>query len=242
LLPRKAEVVIIGAGVIGTSIAYCLAKRKVDVVLLDKEGIASGTSSGCDGIIFLQTKKPGIHLKLALESARRFAQLTEELDYDIEYGNNGGMIAINNEEELEAMQTFVKKQKETGLEVTLLNQSQTLEKEPALSQEVIASTYSTLDAQVNPIYLTHAFAYAAKRLGARVFTYIKVNDIKVKSNRVVAVSTDKGDILTDTIVNATGVYAPEIGRMVNLNIPIQPRRGQILVTEVVPKLLADIGD
>jgi glycine/D-amino acid oxidase-like deaminating enzyme len=237
MLPRKADVVVIGAGVIGTSITYYLAKRKIDVVLLDKGGIASGTSSSCDGSILLQAKKPGIHLRIALESASKFSELTQELDFNIEYRKNGGIIVITNREELTAMENFVKEQKKAGLEITLLNQSQTLEREPELSKEIVGSSYSPHDAQVNPIYLTYAFTEAAKRFGAKVFTHTKVLDIKTESNRIVAVSTNKCDIYTSIVVNACGVYAPEIGKMVNIDIPIQPRRGQILVTEVIPKLL-----
>jgi len=65
LLPRKAEVVVVGGGVIGSSILYYLAKKGIKAVLLEKNGIASGTSGSCDGLVFLQSKKPGIHLKLA---------------------------------------------------------------------------------------------------------------------------------------------------------------------------------
>ena len=237
MLPSKAEIVVIGAGIIGTSIAYHLAKRKIGVVLLEKEGIASGTSSSCEGSILLQAKKPGIHLRIALESASKFKELTEELDFNIEYRNNGGMIVITNNQELEAMKKFVKEQKKAGLNITLLDHKETLEKEPELSQEIIGSSYSPLDAQVNPIYLTFAFAAAAKRFGAKIFTYTQVIDIKTKSNRVIAVCTKKGNISTNIVINACGIYAPEIGKMVHIDIPIQPRRGQILVTEVIPNLV-----
>lgn len=237
MLPRKADVIVIGAGVTGASIAYYLAKRKTDVVLLDKGGIASGTSSSCEGSILLQAKKPGIHLRLALESARKFSELIQEFDYDIEYRNRGGVIVITRLEELAAMQKFVGEQKKAGLDITLLNQKETLEREPELSPEVIGSSYSPMDAQVNPIYLTYAFASTAKRYGANIFTHTKVVNIDVKSDRVAAVCTDKGKISTNIIVNACGIYAPEIGKMVNLDIPIQPRRGQILVTEVIPRIL-----
>ena len=75
MLIQKADVVIIGGGVIGTSIFYHLAKNNIDVALLEKNSIASGTSSSCEGIIFLQTKKPGIHLKMAIQSAEMFKNL-----------------------------------------------------------------------------------------------------------------------------------------------------------------------
>lgn len=237
MFPRKAEVVVIGGGVIGSSITYHLAKKGVKVVLLEKNGIASGTSSSCEGLVFLQSKKPGIHLRLALESAKKFYNLKNELDYDIEYRNNGGMVVIENSEELKAMKIFVEKQKSIGLEVSLLDKNKAIEKEPALSQDILGSTFSPLDAQVNPIYLSYAFINSAKNLGAKIYTHTEVTGIKLESNKVRSIETSRGEIETEIVINASGIYAPEIGRMVNLNIPIKPRRGQLLVTEPIPKIL-----
>lgn len=77
MFPPKADVVVIGAGVIGASIAYHLSKRKLDVVVLEKGDLASGSSGACGGTIFLQTKSPGIHLKLAMQSVQKFHHLEE---------------------------------------------------------------------------------------------------------------------------------------------------------------------
>jgi sarcosine oxidase subunit beta len=237
LFPRKAEVVVIGGGVIGSSIVYHLAKKGLKVVLLEKNGIASGTSSACEGLVLLQSKKPGVHLKLALESAKKFYNLKNELNYDIEYRNNGGMVVIENNEELKAMKIFVEKQKSIGLEVYLLDKDKAIEKEPALSHDILGSTFSPLDAQVNQIYLSYAFINSAKNLGAKIYTHTEVTGIKLESNKIRLIETTKGEIETEIVINAAGVYSPEIGRMVNLDIPIKPRRGQLLVTEEVPKIL-----
>lgn len=237
MLPRKAEVVVIGGGVIGSSIAYHLAKKGLKVVVLEKNGIASGTSGACEGLILLQSKKPGVHLKLALESAKKFHNLKNELDYDIEYRNNGGMVVIENKEEFKAMEIFVEKQKSIGLEVSLLDKDKAIEKEPALSHDILGSTFSPLDAQVNQIYLSYAFINSAKNLGAEIYTHTEVTGIKLESNKIRLIETTSGEIETEIVINAAGVYSPEIGRMVNLDIPIKPRRGQLLVTEAVPKIL-----
>ncbi|MBW1920669.1 MAG: FAD-binding oxidoreductase, partial [Deltaproteobacteria bacterium] len=90
MLPHTADTVIIGGGVIGASIAYYLSKKKVRAVLLEQGELVSGTSSACGGLIFLQSKKTGAHLALALESKKRFAGLNEELGAEIEYRNEGG--------------------------------------------------------------------------------------------------------------------------------------------------------
>ena len=103
MFPKTADVVIIGAGVIGASIAYQLAKRRVFAVVLEKGDMACGSSAACGGAIFLQSKSPGIHLKMALESARYFPELADELDIDIEYRQTGGMILIENEDQYRIM-------------------------------------------------------------------------------------------------------------------------------------------
>ena len=98
MLPRKADVIIIGAGVIGASIAYHLTKENIQAVVLDKKEITSGSSGACEGLLLLQSKKPGIHLDMALESIRRFPALAQELDYQIEYENKGGLVVIETQE------------------------------------------------------------------------------------------------------------------------------------------------
>jgi len=154
MLPRKADVVIIGAGVIGASVAYHLAKENVRAVVLDKKEIASGSSGACEGLLLLQSKKPGIHLEMASESLRRFPILAAELDHPIEYEEKGGLVVIESEEELAAMKIFVEKQKKHGADINFLSKEQAREKESALSENILGATYSALDSQAHPILLT----------------------------------------------------------------------------------------
>jgi glycine/D-amino acid oxidase-like deaminating enzyme len=238
VLPGKADVVVIGGGVIGASIAYHLAKRKVDVVLLEKGDAASGSSGACGGTIFLQTKSPGKHLELALQSSRRFVHLEQELGAGFEYQRHGGMIIVERDEEMRTMEQFVEKQNSIGLDVSLLDPKQARELEPALSEKILGATFSPMDAQVNPMFLTFAFLKAAQGLGAKILTNTRATGFQRTSHCVKSVKTDKGEIHTGTVVNAGGVYAAEIGALLDLEIPVRPRRGQLLVTETIGPIIS----
>ena len=224
------HIIIIGGGVIGTAIAHHLAKQDARVTLIEAHDLASGSSGACDGLVFMQSKKPGIHLSLAMESLKRFQTLQRELPVDIEFKQTGGMVIIENEAQCEAMETFTREQQKNGLDVTLLDRAQTHEKEPFLSPDILGASFSPLDGQVNPINLALGFARAAKRHHAKIVTQTKVLDIATKNNRVTGVHTTRGFFQGDVVVNAAGSMAASISDMVGSPFPIRPRRGQIVVT------------
>jgi sarcosine oxidase subunit beta len=235
--PKTADVVIIGAGVIGASIAFHLARQGIKPLVVEKNEPAAGSSGACDGLVFLQSKKPGLHLKLALESRLRFDALIHVLGSGIEFKKTGGMCVIENEAELAAMRLSVDEHRRGGLAMELIDGDEARRREPCLSGKVIAATFSTLDAQVNPYALTFAFLAAARSAGARILTGFEVSGIEVVSGKAAGVLTGDGRISTPVVVNAAGALAAEVGRLAGLEIPITPRRGQILVTAAVPPLL-----
>jgi sarcosine oxidase subunit beta len=235
-----SDVIIIGGGIIGAATAYYLSKHKIKTILVEKNDLASGTSGACDGCIFMQSKKPGRHLKLALQSAKLYQTLAEELQCDIGYKQSGGMILIEREEQIAAMRQFTKQQQSVGLEVELLEIEDALKIERHLSSKLVGATYSSMDAKVDPLSLTFAFAANAKRLGARILTGTEITSIAVKNGKVEGVQTNNGKIAAEIVINAAGVYASFIGKMVEVEIPIIPRRGQILVTEPLPPLINSI--
>jgi len=230
LKQTSPHIVIIGGGVIGTSIAYHLAKQEAQVTLIEAGDLASGSSGACDGLVFMQSKKPGVHLNLAMESLKRFEALQKELPFNIEFKKTGGLVIIETETEYRAMEEYVKEQQAIGLDVQLLDTAQTHEKEPLLSSSVIGSTFSPLDAQANPINLTLGFAMAARKNHAKIMTSVKVKEILVENNQVTGVATTRGNIKADLVVNAAGSMAGLVSQMVGIHMPIKPRRGQIVVT------------
>lgn len=231
------HILIIGGGVIGTSIAYHLAKQNARVTLIEVGDLASGSSGACDGLVFMQSKKPGIHLSLAMESLKQFESLQNDLPVNIEFNKTGGLVVINNDAEYSVMEKYVAEQRGIGLDVQLLDSARTHKKEPLLSSSIVGAAFSPLDAQVNPIALTLGFAIAAKNNHAEILTNTKVLGVLTDNNRVTGVVTSKGHIAADVVVNAAGSMAGQIAEMIDIQIPVKPRRGQIVVTHAGRRIL-----
>lgn len=233
----NADVIVIGGGVIGASIAWHLARMQVKVLVIEREGPAAGSSGACDGLVLLQSKRPGIHTTLALQSMESLARLSAELPMDVEFRRRGGLVVIVNEQELEAMNLFVEDRRNAGLNVSLLNPAEVRNLEPCLSEDIMGATFCPSEGQINPIALNHSFTLGASQLGAEIIQGETVREISLSRGAVSGVVTDKKSYGSGIVVNAAGVFAAEIGRMAGLDIPITPRRGQLLVTGSMPPLL-----
>ncbi|SDF44968.1 NAD(P)/FAD-dependent oxidoreductase [Sporolituus thermophilus] len=240
-MTSRANVVVIGGGVIGTACAYYAAKAGHKVTLLERETIAGGTSGACDGFIIMQSKTVGPHLALALESAALYRTLSEELEFDLEYRPCGGMIVIEDEIQAGLMAEVVAKQRTAGLAVEMLPIGEARRREPLLAADLWGATFSPVDAQVNPILVAQGFSQAARRLGAAIHSGVEAAGLIVEQGRVRGVITAKGERLSaDVVVNAAGVWAPALVKPYGVDLPITPRRGQILVSEPLPPMLSHV--
>lgn len=232
------DVVVIGGGIIGSAITYYLTKKGKKVVLTEKGYLVNGSSSACDQGVLLQSKAPNEHLELAIYSFHLYQKLSEELHRDLEFMQKGYLVLIENEQELEVMKEVVRKQNALGLPSRLISREEAMTLQPGLNPEVIVgAACCDWDSEVNPYMTTLAFADRAKELGAAILTRCPVTGLVMEGDTVKGVETPKGTIYADTIVNAAGVWAPEIGRMAGLTVPIKPRRGQIYISEEVPEFV-----
>lgn len=237
----KAEVVVIGGGVIGAAIAYYLSKRGIDTVLLEKRGLLLGTSGACDGFFAVQSKRPGLLLKLALESVKEVERLSKELPLPIYYRRCGGLILIENRYEMKLMEDFVSRQREAGLEVRIISTEGAKKFCPLLADDLEGATYSPLDGQIHPHYLTLALLEGFKASGGRVMLRSEATEIVTENKRVKEVRTSTGvSIRADFVVCAAGVESSKIGERLGIKLPVIPKRGQILVTEKFPPLIRTI--
>ena len=229
----NSDIIVIGGGVIGTSIAYNLSKAGKKVTLIEKDDHARGASGSSDQLVLMQSKKPGVHLALALESLKMYKTLEEELGEPIHFRQLGGLILIENEDEMKLMEQFVERQRKTGLDVSIISLEEINKLQEGIAQDIIGATYSPMDAEVDPIALNVAFAKATKREGANIVLGTEVKDILVEDGKVTGVETDKGSYHAPLVINAAGVWAPLLAQKVGFDAPIKPRRGQICITDEV---------
>lgn len=228
---KTYDVVVIGGGVIGTSCAYHLVKKGFSVALIEKKDIARGTSSHCDAVALIVDKQPGIDAALGYASIQRFLELQKELSYDFELHQRGCLYACDTEQEMEVAAQYAKDMQADGYNVNALTTKELLEHEPFLAKDLVGGLFSDVDCGLNPFKLCFAFVEEVKGRGLDLYTHTDVTGIRLdEKKRVEGVETSKGFIPCGKIVNACGVWAPEIGRMVGVDIPIQPRKGVILVS------------
>lgn len=232
---RCPDVLVIGAGVIGAASAYFLSKRGYKVLLIDKEGIASGASGAAEGIVGSVTKrKLGLVTSIVVESFKMFPELCEELDYDIEFTPKPGLMVIDDESQLNILERFVDKKKETGLEIKVLGQDTTREMEPLLSDNILGAVYTPAQGIVNPLRLSFGYVEAARRLGAE-FAVETLTRFEFDGNRVTTVQTSESRIAPNIVVNAAGNEAGEIAKLAGLNIEVLPKRVHMIVSETLPE-------
>jgi sarcosine oxidase subunit beta len=235
---RHAPVVVIGGGIRGLSIAYYLARAGVSVALVEQYSLLAGASGANNGWVNVSGKHPAFYTLLSLQSANLFHDLGAELDADIEYECLGGVYVADTEEALEARVQFATQQSRVpGVDVEVLAAVEARRLEPVLSRHIVGATYCALDGVVNPWKLGRAYAVAAKHHGCRFCLHTEVLGIRIEGGRVTAAITDGGTIETDVVVDAAGVQAGVIGQMVGVEIPVVALRGQVLVTEPLPRIL-----
>ncbi|WRS26937.1 FAD-dependent oxidoreductase [Oscillospiraceae bacterium MB08-C2-2] len=232
----KYDVVVIGGGIIGCSVAYYLAKQGQKILLLEKTDHAQGSAGATDGVVSYHTKKPGPQMDLAVKSIEMFQGLSDELGEDIEFlANCGGMQPAEDKAQWDMLCAIGEQQRKSGINMRMISGKEACEMEPMLAPDLYGALYAPCGGKVEPIRLTMAFLHAAKRLGATVRNHTEVTEIRRNSaGAVTAVITADGEVFeTSKVVIACGAWSQAVGRLVGLELPVLPRRGQLLVTEPI---------
>lgn len=233
---RKYDVIVVGGGVIGCSVAYYLSRRGQKVLLVEKKDHAQGSAGATDGVVSYHTKKPGKQMDLAVQSMKLFKSLSDDLQEDIEYEENcGGFQAAEDKDQWDMLCSIAQKQRESGVEVKMLRIDEARKIEPMLAPDLYGILYAPSGAKVEPIRLTMGFLHGAKRLGTTVINHTAMTGItKNCAGAVTGVTVEDGaNYEADKVVIACGSWSAEVGKLAGIELPIKPRKGQLIITEPI---------
>ncbi len=236
----EADIVIIGAGAVGCSIAYHLAAMGCrNVLVLDKDRIGEGSTAKCAGGIRQQFSTE-TNIRLSMESVRFFEHFEEITGHPADFRQHGYLMLATTESCLETFRQNVATQRKMGLRVELLCPRDVNDIVPQLNVgDVLGATYCARDGYADPYSVVQGFAAAARGRGVRFQEDAEVKSIIVTQGRIGGVVTTKGAFPAPVVVNAAGAYAGMVGRMVGLDIPVHPSRRHIFVTAPVAEVRQD---
>ena len=232
MMPRTADIVIIGAGAIGSSIAYHLARRGArDVVVLERETVGSGSTSKAAGGIRVQFSTR-VEVEFSLRGIEFFKRFEDEMGVPCDYRQEGYLILLFDEADLARYRKNVELQTSLGAEVHIVKPDEARAIVPELNvDDVVAAAWGPMDGYASPNDVVQAYANQARARGVRILEGTPATAIELEGDRVTAVRTPEGRIETPLVVNAAGPQAPLIARMVGREIPVDPRRRHIFVTD-----------
>ncbi|MFF8726479.1 NAD(P)/FAD-dependent oxidoreductase [Streptomyces sp. NPDC015171] len=233
----RARVVIVGGGVMGTSIAWHLARAGVpDVVLVERDELAAGSTSKAAGGVRAQFSDE-LNVRLGARSLKAFGRFEQEVGQDIGLHRVGYLFLLSTREELASFETSVRMQNALGVPSRLLTPKEARRLSPLITTDgLLAAAYSPDDGHCTPEAVVHGYASAARAHGARVLRHTELTGIELHGDTITAVSTTLGRIETDTVICAAGAWSRAVGAMVGVDLPVQPLRRQIAVTGPVPDL------
>ncbi|MEU5239626.1 NAD(P)/FAD-dependent oxidoreductase [Streptomyces lydicus] len=230
-----SDVVIVGAGAVGAACAYYVARSGLSVTVVDRGAVAGGTTGAGEGNLLVSDKEPGPELDLALLSARLWRELAAALPPEIEYETKGGLVVAGDEPGLAALRALSEAQTAAGVASTCLPADRLRDAEPHLAPGLAGGVLYPQDAQVQPAL---AAAHLLRASGARLHLGAEVTAVlRGPGGAVRGVRTPRGDLLAPAVVNATGTWAGELAALAGVTVPVLPRRGFVLVTEPLPRVV-----
>ena len=230
-LPSRAKIVVIGGGVGGTSVAYHLAQLgEKDVILLDRSDLTSGSTFHSAGLVGQLRADPTL-TKMNMYSVELYRKL-ELSETPASWRECGSIKIASSKERMQEIRRQIGWAKTFGLDLQEISTAQAKELFPLMdTTDVVGGCYMASDGQVDPSQLTQAMAAGARKGGVKIFTHTRVLAINTDRNRIKSVSTDKGEIECEIVVNCGGMFAAEIGRLAKVRVPIIPMSHQYLITE-----------
>lgn len=236
-MKKSYDIIIIGGGIIGTSIAFEMAKRGYnDILIIEKKYLSAGQTGRC-GAGIRQQWGSELNATLAKDSVEIFEKLEEYTGYNDSCGLNqvGYLLLAYNEKEWKIFQENMKVQHKLGIESRIVDlEKEIFEIAPSINTDgIFGATFCQTDGNAEPFQCTLAYAKGAQRLGVDILTYTEVKELIAKKGKIKGVRTTKGDFEAPMVINCANIWAPALSAQVGDEIPIFPERHQALITEKV---------
>jgi sarcosine dehydrogenase len=231
-MKNQARVVIIGGGITGCSIAYHLTEMGWrDVIVLDKGELTSGATFHAAGLVGQLRSSVNI-TKMLKYSVELYSLLEGETGQATDWSKVGGLRIASSNDRMEELRRSAAMAKSFGLPMEMISPEEACNLFPVMEKKgIVGASFLPTDGQIDPSGVTYALALGARNRGATIYTETRVTGIRLQKGAVCEVLTDKGNIKTEIVVNAAGIWAPEIGKMVGVAIPIIPMEHQYLITK-----------
>lgn len=241
-LPQQAQVVIVGGGIIGASIAYHLPKLGWnDVVLLERKQLTCGTTWHAAGLIATAGFGSETSLFMAKYTRDLYSLLEAETGQSTGFKPVGLLQIVTDEEWLENRRRSVDYARAHGIDYQELSPREVKQMWPlADMDDVIAGFFCQEDGRVNPVDVTMALIKGARMGGVKIYEGASVLGIRTHKGRVTGVNTNQGDIDCEVIVNAAGMWGRELGMMAGVNVPLQAAEHYYLITEPIDGIHPDL--
>jgi 4-methylaminobutanoate oxidase (formaldehyde-forming) len=245
-LPERAAIVVIGAGALGCSVAYHLAKARArDVMVLEKSGITHGSTWHAAGLVGQLRSKRNL-TRLMQHSVELYGRLEAETGMAIDWKPVGSLRLASSKPRWSEIRRLATTARSFGFELHLMSAAEARQIFPFMTTDgVEGAAFIPSDGYVDPSSLTLALAAGARRAGARIVEGVRVTGFEVAARRVRAVVTDRGRIACDTVVNCAGIWARDLGRMMGIRVPVAAVEHQYMVTEkskAIPASLTSLRD
>lgn len=238
-MPPTAAVVIIGGGVMGVSIAFHLAEAGIGgVVLVEQDALGSGSTCRAAGGVRAQFSD-AVNIALGARSLTAFERFGDRPGQQIDLDRAGYLFLLSRAADVSSFERSVALQNQLGVPSRMVSAPEAHRLSPLIDPEgILAAAYSPTDGHCTPESVVLGYAVGARRFGAQLFPGCAVTDIETRAGEIVAVNTTSGRIETTAVICAAGAWSRQIGLLAGVNLPVEPYRRQIIVTEPVPDLPA----